>query len=307
MMFKRILVPLDGSDLAEQAVAAALPLAEACGADLLLLRSVFLVNMTMPVYAHEYNWAWPEYSREAVRAEARTYLDEVSERFATGPVTVEPVVTEGDPASDIVDTAVQHDVDLIVMSTHGWSGMKRWLIGSVTERVLESAPCPVLVARRVGVPAHIMTPLDGSDLAEISLKPAQALADRTGALLTLMRVVEAPERPEEEGEAERPLWQRQEAWQQMVNAQREQANSYLHHRAQEHEEQPPQTMTVIGEPVESILDCARLHSVDLIVITTHGHTGLRRWHYGSVTAKVMRGADCSVMVIRPPLDSLRDQ
>ena len=146
-MFKTILVPLDGSTLAEQALAPAGELARRAGADVILVRAP---NME-PAYAtaeSAYGLIYPEQSVGRASAEARDYLNSIQSRSAARGLTVRTVVAEGDSASAIIDVASEAQVDLVVMSSHGYTGLTRWLLGSVTEKVLRAASCPVLVVRR---------------------------------------------------------------------------------------------------------------------------------------------------------------
>ena len=143
-MFKKILVPVDGSELAEQALEPALTLAAANRTpdkpgQILLLRVPLFDSIMLAAHA-EYGVIAPiEPSLEQARNDAQNYLQTLAERFERPHVTLTPLLIEGDVAGTIVDTAVSRNVDLIVMSTHGYSGVTRWLIGSIAEKVLRSA------------------------------------------------------------------------------------------------------------------------------------------------------------------------
>ncbi len=294
-MFHKILVPLDGSQEAERALDTALKLAQAAQGELLLLRSIKVVHMMMPAMATEYDWSWPEYSREQSRQEVRDYLEGVAERIEQMDIAVNTLAVEGDTASIIVDTAEMKDVDLIIMSAQGWSTARVRELGSITERVLHSASCPVLIIRAEPIDRMAIA-LDGSLLAERALTPGMALAEALQAQVMLLRVSE----PETVAHgALLPARERQ-----IVLQAREAAEAYLHDTAH-HLDDNVQTFVVGGTAVvDSILDFARLHAIDLLVMSTHGRTGLRRWLYGSVTARVMRASHTSMLIIRPPDDEL---
>lgn len=287
-MFRKILAPLDGSPEAERALNPAVRLAQAAKGEVLLLRSMKVVHMMMPSLAVEYEWMWPEYSREESRQEIRSYLDGVAEQVARPDVTLRTLAVEGDSASVIVDTAVDEDIDLIVMSAQGWSTPRVRELGSVSERVLHRAPCPVLMVRKE--PIHrIAVTLDGSSLTERALAPGVALADALQAELVLLRV--------NEPEFFRGLLPAAEKL--AVEQDRELARAYLQDQARRLGTDV-ETFAVAGTAVEGILQFVEDHHVDLLVMCTHGRTGLRRWLYGSVTARVLRASQTSMLIIRPP-------
>ena len=148
-MYKEILVPLDGSELAEAAVPHAVELAKAFNA------SVTLLSVVEPVGVHAQPGAIGPVISVALNIEEemdriREYLHGVAERYKDYNVEIKKVVREGDPASIICDYAHETNADLIVMSTHGRSGIQRWVYGSVADRVLRAAKIPVLLIRAQG-------------------------------------------------------------------------------------------------------------------------------------------------------------
>lgn len=298
--FNKILVPLDGSQLAELALKPALQVAQAAQAELILLRSMIPVYTTMPVVAGEYEWAWPEYAREQVRSEAREYLEAVRNRYAQANLSLRTLAVEGDAASMILDVAEEEDVDLIVMAPHGWSGANKLLLGSVTERVLHQATCPVFVVRTAQPIARVLLTLDGSPLAETAVAPGLALAEALGARTTLLAINEPITVSSKLGLQQK--WQSSAEGrqaQQQNRAEKEQYLRYVVARFGDELENEIAYEVIEGPPVEKILEFADLHGIDLIVMSTHGRTGLRRWLYGSVTARVMRSSQSSMLIIRP--------
>lgn len=306
-MFKKVLVPLDGSPLAEQAMIPAVQLARALKAEMLLLRSIQPVYTMMPVVAGEYEWAWPEYAREDSRREIRDYLEVVRRQHECPDCAIRAITHEGDPAGVIVDTVAEEGIDLIIMSTHGQTGVRRAVFGSVTERVLHSVACPVLVTRSADPIRRVLIALDGSELAELAVPPALEIARALGARVILLRVNEMlPLNPLDvtmswDWDAEAP--QRK-----LVGELRQTAETYLRDIAARYELSAADVQTIVldGSPVDRIQEFARLYGIDLIAMSTHGRTGLRRWLYGSVTAKVMRGSDRSMLIVRPPEEELRE-
>jgi nucleotide-binding universal stress UspA family protein len=289
-MFHKILVPLDGSTEAERALHPALKLARAVEGEVILLRNMKTVYMTMPAMAAEYDWSWPEYSREQSRQEVRQYLDNLISMYEPPGVVMRALAVDGDTASLIVDTAETEAVDLIVMSAQGWASAKTRELGSITERVLYGASCPVFMIRSELIKRAVVT-LDGSELAEQAIQPAFEMSRALGAELTLLRVNEplssGQSAPQSEKERELSEWSRTTAM------------GYLEHIARDLGGDV-KMFVVEGTAVSSILDFAKLHAVDLLVMSTHGRTGMRRWLYGSVTAKVLRESRASMLIIRPP-------
>jgi nucleotide-binding universal stress UspA family protein len=301
-VFHKILVPLDGSELAERALEPALALAQAAGSEIILLNVPVLERMLVPAPAG-YGLLLPEQSVELSRIEAYNYLQNVRQSWTHPDIKVTVKVIEGDEAGVIVDTAGDEDVDLIVMSTHGRTGLTRWVLGSITERVLHSAPCPVLVIRSADPLTRILITLDGSELAEKAIEPGLDLARCLGSQVTLLRVV--PDLNFDTADA-KYLDEVEEGLGRRLQEEAElDGEAYLGSVAGRHTGRvPSRTSLWIGSPAQSILDYTELHDINLIVMATHGRTGLGRWVYGSVTEKVLRSAHCSMLVVRPRPDEL---
>ena len=143
-MYKKILVPLDGSKLAEQAIPYATELCK--GATEVTLFQV--VHLPLPLAAPDVSMAVPLPDPEGLREEALNYLEELAAPLREEGVNVKTDALERDVVAEaIVDYAEQNDIDLIVMTTHGRSGLSRLVFGSVAESVVRHAPCPVLLIR----------------------------------------------------------------------------------------------------------------------------------------------------------------
>jgi nucleotide-binding universal stress UspA family protein len=142
--YKHVLVPLDGSKLAEVAIPEAVNLAEATGAELTLLQIVLPITDVLetdgyPLHIDE--------QFEARRARAFEYLDRVRHRLGARSVTIHVAVEMGPPADAILDYVRAHSIDVVVMATHGRSGVRRWVFGSVADKVLRGASSAVLLVR----------------------------------------------------------------------------------------------------------------------------------------------------------------
>jgi nucleotide-binding universal stress UspA family protein len=304
-MFKKILVPLDGSKLAERALEPALKLAcQQQGSEVILLSVPVYRDILVPG-AGGFDMLLPDQSLEKFRADVETYLAEVKMAWKHYNTRLRTMVIDGDVASAIVDTAEAQDVDLIVMTTHGYSGFSRWLLGSITERVLRSAPCPVLALRQKRPLTNILITLDGSYLAETALEPGFELARLLGGDVTLLQV----DQDAMLGALELSMLELAEAGLSRHVQDAAEDDYIIHYLKRTAEKYRPEGMTVEtvvmeGSPAREILEFADAQEIDLIVMTTHGRTGLQRWVYGSVTEKVLRGTEAAVLVIRPHEEAL---
>jgi len=292
---QRILVPLDGSPLAERALPAAVTLAQAFSQDspceLHLLRIVPPIVVAME----------PTLYTETIRLgeeEARSYLAAVAVEWANSGVPIVPASETGSIAESIITYAQEQAIHLIVISSHGRSGLSRWVYGSITEKVLRQACCAILVIREQveevrGVFRKIMVCLDGSPLAEKVLDPALTLAQCGQAEVILLRAVQPANLLLD---LETPGYVQEN----LTAIERGDAETYLQHLLERLPDigSAVTTRTVIGPPADAIIDEAAAQGVDLIAMSSHGRSGLSRWVYGSVTEKVLRGAKCATLIVR---------
>lgn len=304
--FLKILVPLDGSALAERALPPAIKIAETMAArcaageavHLVLLRVVGPVAMVA---------ADPMLFDELMRMgvdEARSYLHTVVSSLTPENVVVETQAISGSAADAIVHYAEDNEVDLIIMSSHGRTGSSRWVYGSVAEKVLHHAPCAAIIIRaHVGVEMFanrkLLVPLDGSALAERALEPALTIASAVDSDVTLLRVVAGPE-PLPQGMT--PTGEALGASMDMAGRERAEAETYLQHI---YSSRPNQhlffdVVSTTGDIADAIVTYADSHGADLIVMSSHGRSGIGRWLHGSVAEKVLRGANCATLIIRSP-------
>ena len=317
-MKESILVPLDGSDLAEVALPQAVALARMTGRSLTLLRVA-----PLPVAYSQAVWGAPVPTStwEAAEEEpkrAREYLEKVaamcaqSSRRGLGQsdldFEVNTQVLEGDPASEITEYVEKHlRVRAIVMATHARRGIARWVFGSVAERILQTSTVPLLLVRATKedvvppLPVRpldevayrtIVVPLDGSSFAEIALEQAQQIAAASGAKLVLMSALpEYPPLPDALTREEvQSLWNREYEWR---TSYLEEVKARLHAEGLEVD-----THIVCESPSQAILDLSARERADLIVMSTHGTGGLRRLWLGSVASEVIRRATQPLLLIR---------
>lgn len=320
-MFTRLMVPLDGSPLAERALAPALQLTDRAQAELMLVRVAYPEQMVIPEPSvpGARGVAYPEQALAHAAQLARQYLASVQaahaipERLVWGKVIADDSQPP-DVAADLVAAAAGAKTELIVMSSHGRSGLDRWLHGSVAERLLAEAPCPVLMLRTAGPIRHILLALDGSPLSEAAVGPTLSLAHGLGAEVTLLHVLTGdwPLGPLAEppsyhfyahnARVDIPLPpQKHEPRAQLMDQTRLAAEAYLQNLIHQHaaHEVALRSLVESGPPAEAILTHVEQHPIDVIAMATHGRRGLRRWLYGSVTEKVLRSARSSMFIVRP--------
>ena len=301
-MFENILVPLDGSQLAELALQPALTIGRQIGATITLLTIPVHKQVVLPSTA---GYTPPVYEPSVNHAQKREeeYLASIRQDNMTDEIDINSKVVAGDVAGNIVDIATSQDVNLIVMTTHGYSGFTRWMLGSVTERVLRGAPCPVLVIRRAGQIKKAMITLDGSRLAEQALSPGLEVGRYLDCQTTLLRV----DQGEKLSSVEMGFLEvaSSELCQELAQNDADRVSYYLDCVVDKFKtpDIPLDRAVVSGKPADCILEFIEERQIDLVSIATHGYSGLRRWAYGSVTEKILRKADCAMLVVRPPAEA----
>jgi nucleotide-binding universal stress UspA family protein len=150
-MYNKILVPLDGSSLAETILGQAKALASGCVVPQMVLLSVIEPFKEQPYRRGD---DWVERMQKEAAAFALNYLTQLAEKVKIEGIKAEAVVIEGDPAQMIMDYAQKNGVDLIVMSSHGKSGISRWVFGSVADKVVHHSSIPVLISPVTGRATH---------------------------------------------------------------------------------------------------------------------------------------------------------
>jgi nucleotide-binding universal stress UspA family protein len=298
-MYHTILVPLDGSTYAERALPLAVGLAQAMKAGLVL---VCACSATSVKGQHP-----GEAQFEAV-ADAQAYLAGVAGRLTKEDISVE-IAAPATPAPEgILATIISSHADLVVMCSHGRSGLGRWIYGSVTEAMVARSPVPILLVRPVGpVPTvplkagqpSLLVALDGSAFSEAALAPAAGLAQALGAIMVLLRVVTWPILGYANLTGTEPGTQEVEA---AIEEEEEvEAKKYLEDVAARLQKDGIDAKAIVrlGWPAEAILDEAKLAGASLIVMATHGRTGLRQLLLGSVALEVVHRGLLPLLLVRP--------
>jgi nucleotide-binding universal stress UspA family protein len=293
----RILVPTDFSPTSDVALGYANQLAEKLGATVHLVHALE-DPYTAAAFAAEAYSTLPAALRQDLIREAQRQL---AERLATTGAperrgTAE--VVSGHPSRVIVEYASGLGADLIVIGTHGRSGVPHLLLGSVAERVVRTAPCPVVTIRDApaGHTGRMLVATDFSPTSDEALDYARTLAGHLGATITLLHVIRDPFIAEgfsaEAYIAEAPT---------VRTALLDDARKRLAHRAGAVANGPAiETEAVFGDGPKTIADYAATRGFDVLVTGTHGRTGIAHLLIGSVAERLVRMAPCPVLTVKHP-------
>jgi nucleotide-binding universal stress UspA family protein len=311
-MFAKVLVPLDGSKLAEGVLPYVRDLTRGGATEVQLLR---VREPTSPYLADPAHQPYLHQIEDSIASHVQDYLQEVSRPLRDLGVRISFLVKAGSPAAQIIAEAAEDPDCLIAMSTHGRSGLTRWVMGSVTSKVLQGTKNPMLVVRpdEKNPPAEvnldtIIVPLDGSALSEQALPYAVRLATELKLRVVLARVTPS------EGEYHQYLEEQRmgagvtaysgpyEEFSEKADAEamgylREVKERLLRVAAQDAPSEVTEKV-LHGRPAEAIAELARKSPHNLIAMCTHGRSGLGRWVLGSVTDRVVSHASNPVLVIR---------
>ena len=298
-MYAKILVPLDGSKTAENVVPLARSFARGFQIPVELLGVVDVAEM-----ARHGPPSQASMIRSIVDDATRgfdDYLARVAKNFLVGKVQC--TVRKGNAADAIIELAASAKQTLIAMATHGRSGLDRWLLGSVAEKVLRGASNPTLVVRakkeknpgwEMATLKRVIVPLDGSELSERILPHVEALAKHLDLEVTLLAVYGGRLRAGA-GEGFHSM----DAF--MVSL-RNETEIYLTAKTEEMKQRGINKVSFAakqGLEADQIIATARETLDTLIAMCTHGRTGVQRWMLGSVTETVVRHSDNPVLIVRP--------
>ena len=266
---EKLLVATDGSVFSKSAVREAVNLAKICSGKLYVV-SVVKTNL-------EYESIVPQIV-EKEEEKMRQHLESVKDRASKEGVDCEIISHRSEePYQDIVDEAEKNQADMVIMGTHGRTGLKRLMMGSVTAKVIGHATCNVLV-----VPldakiecGNILVATDGSKYSEAAASEAIGIAKRCGGSLTVISVASS-------------------------DAEILSAEDYVKEVSELAEKEGIKTegLTVKGKPYEAIIETSKQRRADLIVMGSHGRTGLERLLMGSVTERVIGHSESAVLVVK---------
>jgi len=299
-MFDPVLVPLDGSLIAECVLPHAVAIARAFDAKVILLRVLDKNQASEKAQLFDLlNW-------QINKTGAKLYLEKISARLQKFGLQIETAVLEGLVAESITEYALSRGIKLIILSSHGRSGLSQWGISSVTQKIIFSAPTSVLIIR-AHQPANsasiewqytrIMVPLDGSRRAENVLPMVTLLARFHQSQIHVVHVVKTPEMARQ-----MPLSREDvELSEQMVARNREEAIRYL--------DQVCLHSTLDGIDVETHLltsdnadaalhELAEKKSIDMVALSAHGYSGNNQWPYGSMVNNFILYSKVPLLIVQ---------
>jgi nucleotide-binding universal stress UspA family protein len=299
-MFDQILVPLDGSLLAECVLPHVVALAQAFDAKVILLRVLEKnkANGTAQMF-DLLNW-------QLKKTAAKLYLEKISGRLQKYGPRIENAVLEGLVAESITEYALSRGVKLIILSSHGRSGLSQWGISSVTQKIIFSAPTSMLIVRAQQPAAsesierqytRMMVPLDGSRRAENVLPMVTLLARFHQSRISIVHVVKTPEMPRQMPLAREDV----ELSEQVVARNREEAIRYLD---QVRLHSPLEGIEVQTHLLTSDNAAAALHEladkegIDMVALSAHGYSGNNQWPYGSMVNNFILYSKVPVLIVQ---------
>jgi nucleotide-binding universal stress UspA family protein len=302
---QRILCPIDFSDFSRRALDYAVAIARWYDSTITLLH----VSALVPVAAYAPGGgvlpsaALTPADREALLAE----MKRVAEGEAGTTVPIESDLAEGSTAVEILAKAEAMGADLLVMGTHGRSGFERLILGSVTEKVLRKAACPVLTVPR-GVPdavpatpvlfKRILCAVDFSDCSMHALNYAMSLAQEADAHLTVMHVIELP--PDVPREAHQTMLAGPRSLREYIGLAEEDRRARLKDAVPDAVRAycTVDTILATGKPYREVLRVAGDQNADLLVMGVHGRGAVDRLLFGSTAQHLVRQASCPVLTLR---------
>jgi nucleotide-binding universal stress UspA family protein len=287
-MYQRILVPLDGSELAEVAVPYAEELAGRLGGEIIVLHVC-------------------ESPEDPNKNTHEVYVERTAGSMEQKGLKAKSALLFGHTAEQIVDFADSEDVGLIVMATHGRSGIRRWVLGNVAAKVIRATDRPVALiraesgppeVREEGILRRILVPLDGSKESEVVIPRIEALASQLKSEVVLLHIVaptyfvysipgetvQMPFTPED------------------MDRFRSKALGYLETvvKALESRGISARAEVAVGSAAEEIISLADEIDADAVAMSTHGRSGISRWAFGSTADKVLHAGNIPLLLVREP-------
>ncbi|HWH77659.1 MAG TPA: universal stress protein [Candidatus Binatus sp.] len=300
-MYKKILIPLDGSATAESVLPYARVCAQKLNASIELLTIVDVMDMARAASAAD-----GLYLDRILEEETRRmsdYLTKIAKSLAG--LAVEPRLEKGNAAEVIIETAAADKGALVMMATHGRSGLNRFLLGSVAEKVLRGTLNPLLLVR-ASAPTQIneeaalktiVVPLDGSELAEAVLPAVEELAKKLDLEIVLLRIYAVPYGAYTAGEG----FYNPVNLEALLGRVRDETLEYLESKTEALKRKGVDKISFIakeGLAADEIIAYGRETPDNLIAMCTHGRSGVRRWVLGSVTESVVRHSGDPVLIVR---------
>lgn len=295
-MFNHILVPMDGSPLAECVLPHVAALASTFEAQVTIIHV-----RSQPTGAGEFidpvGW-------QLGRAETERYLDNVASRLARGGLKTQRVLLDGHAANSIIEYAHKHRVELIILSSHGRSGLSAWNVSGVVQKIIQRAHLPTMIVRAYQtIPAglsamnypSILAPLDISQRAECILPIAVKLARQYGARLIFAHIVVQPEMPRRTAPSEEDI----NLAKQLVDRNHAEATKYLSqvkNRLASQDLRVETRLLVRENTASALAELVIEENVELVVMSAHGYSGETMWPYGNVVEKFIHYGSTPLLI-----------
>jgi nucleotide-binding universal stress UspA family protein len=300
-MFERILLPLDGSEVSEMALPYGEELARGLGSELILF------HVRGPEHSQEYGRIHQVYL-ERLAETVKNRITNNGTRGKDAKVTIK--VETGEPTENICNMVEKNDIELVIMASVSASGLKIGkMLGNVTDHICRTVPVPVMLIRPRGIQQNeskkqlinqIFVPLDGSDLSKLALSAGEELAGKLDVSITLFQMAHRI-RPYADGSGNAVYFdysQIDEDTEKTVRAEM----SILEKEIGAKGFKVASIVTSGFDAAEEILQTCKKIKADLVIMTTHGRSGLNRWVFGNVAEKVLRHGETPVLLIHARAD-----
>ncbi len=295
-MIDQILVPLDGSSLAECVLPHAVAFGQALDAKVTLLRAVVREQGPVSRSVDPLHW-------HMRKSEADSYLEEVAARLRDAGLDTDTVLAEGAAAERIIGYCREEDVGLVIISSHGRSGLSRWNINSVAQKVILQVYAPVMIVRAYQPGSEeltelhyrtLMVPLDGSKRAECTLPWARRLANHHDSRLLLAHVVDKPEVPRSN-----PLTEEEEELvERLTELNRQNGEEYLEDVRSRLGLAAEARLLVSEDRALALYELVEDEGVDVVVMSAHGYSGREMWPYGSIALNFIAFGSTPLLMIQ---------
>ena len=296
-MFEKILVPLDQSQIAECVLPHAAAFAKIYDADVQLLHVLERPSLSDRFHPID-PLAWQFY-----KSEAEAYLNKVADSLNQAGLNPNIVLLEGQPAQTIINYAISHDINLIMLSSHGQTGLSRWNVNSVVRKILQVLQVSSFLVRAYNpiatdmVDLHyhrLLVPLDGSQRSECVLPTAETFAQRHQASLLLGHVVVKPEMPRQT-----PLNQDDlDLIKNFVDRNLSAADNYFQRLLKRLTVDFIPRLLVRENIALSLHQLVEEEVIDLVMISAHGYSGYGKWPYGSLTSSFIEYGTTPLLIVQ---------
>jgi len=296
-MFNRILLPLDRSSLAECVLPHAVSVARAFESH------VTLLHVMETARGSRWRLAVDPLNWQIRKTEAESYLSDEALRLQKAGLPVERQILEGYAAERIVEFSRKNDVPLIMLSSHGQSGLGGWNVSSVVQKIILLAHTSIMIVRAYQPAStdvtglryrRLLLPLDGSQRAECVLPVASTLARSHAAQILLAHVVRRPEMPRRTP----PTAEDVELADRIVERNRAEAIQYLDQVKSQLSGDIQARVLVSGHVAATLHELIDQEKIDLVLFTAHGYSALTRWPYGSVVSSFITYGTTPLLIVQ---------